>query len=213
MASRRKRRWSLSILHTHTTYTSRDLVDQCVVPHSDIPQWSGLRVGVGFNALFTVPLIPLFTISRTAWASVLFSQPFTTNSCESWNRTPSLLLLPAACMSLFSPGTDSFISDSPHQSRAKGGKGNEKPVLDRGVFRTRWLHCVSAVSRPKGSMFTLEEGWDSRSLLEWHTADHKTHCVWCGSVMSAVGHHNNMHILITSSHRRKWANSQSYHLL
>lgn len=51
---------------------------------------------------FTVPLIPLFTISRTAWTAVLFSQPFTTNSCGSWKATLSLLLPAALCVSAFS---------------------------------------------------------------------------------------------------------------
>lgn len=86
-------------LHAHMhTHQRRPCAAVCclILTHTSV---KGPGVGMGSNALFTVPLIPLFTISRTAWALVLFSQPFDTNSCESWNGTPSSLLLPAACVS------------------------------------------------------------------------------------------------------------------
>lgn len=125
-----KRRWSLSILHTHTQ--QRPFKAACCPTQTYLCEVVLGGWGVGTNALFTVPLIPLFTISRTAWASVLFSQPFTTNACESWNRTPSLVLLSAACESLFSPCKDSFISK--FSSPKSGRRHREEWVLHDGIL-------------------------------------------------------------------------------
>lgn len=80
---------SLPPINTHIPTHNSFCEVLCVLSHTQTAttvKWSGGR-GLASNALFTVPLIPLFAISRTAWGSVLFSQPFTTNSCESRNTT------------------------------------------------------------------------------------------------------------------------------